>query len=203
MVSSLIIALLLFCSPSAIVFGVAIVVVDPVDGVLCGRRLAHVGVEVLKYHPSLADGDSTAAVMHPVGPLMVGASLDHVIPAAMSAGSAKSPCVAVSQSCRAASTGFCRSATKTFPKDDQVIAAFASTEPVRTVPLPCLFQANGGQEAEYLTGDVCEVVSAPSRLGFSHDGTPNTRLVRTAMQLELRGRLYCSIVRLHGHPVLA
>jgi hypothetical protein len=81
-------------------------------------------------------------------------------------------------------------ATAEIARDDgYYCTAFAATQPERLPPLaePCVF--HDSQPAKHLPSQIFHAGREYGRISTSHDRSPVTRVVRTAMQLELRGRL--------------
>ncbi len=79
-VASLIARLLTSRRPSAVLRAIAFFVVDAINLVLGRRAVAHVGVEVFKFTPPVADDDSSASVVNIVRGLSVVATTFHVCP---------------------------------------------------------------------------------------------------------------------------
>ncbi len=78
-IRSLITGLFFSCRPSAILRGIVTIVVDALDAVL-GRRITHVGIEVFKRLPTLADLNATRTVVMVRGAARILTSVFHTSP---------------------------------------------------------------------------------------------------------------------------
>lgn len=64
------------CRPTTVLLAISFVVVDPIQR-HPGRAIAHVGIEVHKFHPAVTDGYSTTTVIFPVLVFWICTPLNH------------------------------------------------------------------------------------------------------------------------------
>jgi hypothetical protein len=110
------------------------VVVDPVDGVLGGRFLAHVGKKVLELHPSATDRDAASAVMKKTFIPFVVASRHHRCPCFEDRSTRATVCFAASSK-RNIHLGSQTAATSDFA-ECQIVNAFCGRVTTNASALP-------------------------------------------------------------------
>ena len=93
---SFIVGLLLSRSPNAVIRGVTFVIINPFEGKIVRRSIPHIGIKVFKFHPSLANFNTSAAIVRPVFCSFVRAPLLHILPKIPLSFYFSSPCKAVS-----------------------------------------------------------------------------------------------------------
>lgn len=75
------VSLLFFAGgPTAIFRSVIPVIVESIKGVFGRRSRSHVGNEICENVPSIADGDTASAVVFPLAPVYVSATVQHGLP---------------------------------------------------------------------------------------------------------------------------
>lgn len=75
-----VVKLLASCSPSTVAGFVIAVVVDAIQGIFRGRPVSYVGIEVLKFLPPFANGDSSSAIEPIADVRRLQAARDHAAP---------------------------------------------------------------------------------------------------------------------------
>ncbi len=178
-------ALLGACCPAAILRAVVAIVVDAINRMLRGGASPHVQEKHCEVFPSIADSDAASTVVHVLGRGRVAATGAHPLPDDVLRCTAQ----AVNRTCLAA-----RSTVAAF-STAQIACAHKTFRSARTTtkPIDLSVVRSFGQHcppAKLLAGQVLEPEVATDRLRLSHDRSPKREVVRTAMQLQLLGRLH-------------
>ena len=164
--NSAIAVLLFFCCPVAVLWIISLVVVQAIHRVSGRWTRPHVGKEVLKLHPALANADSTPAVVRKVCRFWIGAPGKHPAPNAVFACPAHRMCSLV----RAVSFGKLLStyaparqalASQQVRRPERLSrAASAETFPHRAAPRVVRCAAGDGKAAKALSSEVERFVHA-------------------------------------------
>ena len=173
----------LFCSrrPAAILFRVAKSVVHSLDRVLGTWSKPHVREKHCEVVPGIANANAAAAIVAVLRCGWIAATGAHPLPdnvlrravhAVNGAGLATH------------STATALATTKITRLNGALVSTVTATMPVDLAAHAGRF-AKHCPSAKRLSGQVCEAGVTIGRLRFSHDSTSDTRLVRTAWQLQL------------------
>lgn len=175
--------------PSAVLFAVALFIVDPVNAVLRRRSRPHVFMERFKRLPPKTDCNSTTAIVRVYLATWVATSFKHVLPHLIFRRSS------LTVSCVATLPALCAlAASKIVPSNRFFCPTLASAKPHGPPPFVNRMQSNDIPVLEPLAGQVFHAGSKNNRISLSHDRTPITRLVRAASRFRPVGCLHCSIV---------
>ena len=185
--------LLSWCCPPAIVrFVVAVLVGVTVNAMHRRWAWPHVGIKRCEGSPAITDSDSSPAVFGKVLALWVAATTIHTLPVHILRGS----CHAMfTFAAWLTSIAVARGESRT--TNDLVCSALANAVPVDVSAWSIRF-SNDRPPTASLASQVYEVVSASSRISFSHDDTPDIRLVRTARRSYPSGCLHYSTCDMGG-----
>ena len=187
--------------PVAIVRRVALGVFSTLNAMRWAGRFAHICVEVLKGHPSLANRDSHSSIAIVTNMIRVGTSLNHAPPSPMDRQVGESVCSHRFTS----AVGFVATATDdvAFPQVsatmNALLTAFAMTSPVRSQLWAYFGKRENRQFSKGLSRDVFDARRGSDRITVSHDFVPLKQVVvRTASQLQLIGCLHFSTLAIGG-----
>lgn len=194
MILACVASLLAASSPVAVVLEIPKIAIASFDAMLCSRRLAHVCVEVLKRQPSLAYRNAFGSVAIITNMIRIAASLNHAIPAPIDRQMRQSVC----GDRFSKPLSFVASATNdvAFSKVGATMnclsPAFATAKPVRAKSGADGGKFQNSQLSKGLPSQVFDALWNSDRLLFSHDTSPESRLVRMARQLQLSGHSHFS-----------
>jgi hypothetical protein len=181
-------------SPLAVVLRVADRIVNSLNGVRRRWSRAHVSIERLKRVPRIADRYTTPAVVIVAGIRNTLAARVHCPPHRKFWRCAHS--VSFLSTMNTASTS---APTQGASINRCHRSAITDTVPIHmSIAYQCF--VGDGPLTNSLASQIFWLAPTCDRIHFSHDGTPNTGLVRTARQHQLLGRSYCST---HGTGELA
>ncbi len=178
--------------PAAVVRFVVTIIVDAVNAVLARWSRPHILIKHLEGMPAVAHFNSSPTVTEILGTRSTVASPDHAMPDEVFR---KRTQAIRSMSLRCfislkTSTALRVTITKTLPRNCAFHATLASTHPHGASSIAVCGPQYDGQPPERMSGQIYECGVAFGRIGFSHDGTPDTRLVRTARRLQPSGCLH-------------
>lgn len=203
MILACITSLLATCCPIAVVGEISESVVSALDAVILGRRFSHISVEVLERHPSFTDRNALRAVAWIPSVVGVATSLKYATPAT------------VNRQVRRTVGGATSFEHLSFvaPATDDIalsqisttknlfVATFATTQPVRAELMSQVGKRQHHELTIGLASNVFNLSAARARLAFSHDRSPESGLVRTAMQRQLLGCSHFTIMFSSGATV--
>lgn len=167
------------CCPSAIAGLVVATIVNSLKRVLWTWPRPHVRKECFKRFPFIADGNSSAAIAIIFLVRYVLTAFFHVFPSRVFRGVALS--VNSGLATRAALTFAC---TQFSAIDSRNFSAFATAVPIHCLVF-CASDSNYGPFTKLLSSKIFESRVTPGRIGFSHDTSPESSMVRITRQLQL------------------
>lgn len=199
MILACVASLLASSSPIAVFGAIPETAISSFDAVLCGRRFAHVCVEVFKGQPAFAHRNPHGSIPIVTNVIRVATSLNHPPPSPID--------WQVRQTVRSGSAakplGFVAATTDdvTFPKISATMnglsTTFAKTSPVCPQLWAHIGKRNDLQFAECLSGNVFDARRGDDRISVSHDFVPQKQvMVRSAMQRQLYGCSHFSTLSL-------
>ncbi len=163
------------CRPTAVARAIGTVIVNTFNAVLRRGLLPHVGEEVFKCFPSLANGNPAFTVVVVVDRVGIVTPLEHTLPQTV----LRREILAMFRVC-APIAFFAVSASEKRSPNGFLDSALAMAKP-ESVPLLAVgMKPKNGPFSKYLAGQVYKVGMSFGRIAVSHDRTPFTKLMRTA-----------------------